>query len=122
MKITEEYLKEHPDHIFIFGDNLLHKGTGGAASSRNKLNTYGFITKKYPSMETRSFFTSYEYIDTYNHEICLLKAFIQSNPNKTFLVSKLGGGLANRFHIFERVIEPRMKKDLKGYENVKFLW
>ena len=44
--ITQKYLREHSNEIFVFGDNILRKGHGGAAALRNEPNTYGFITKK----------------------------------------------------------------------------
>jgi len=47
--MTKEYLRAHPEVIFVFGDNLIHRGKGGAAKLRDEPNTYGFITKKYPN-------------------------------------------------------------------------
>jgi len=46
MIITAQYLKENPDHIFVFGDNTVRKGFGGAAKFRDFPNTYGFVTLK----------------------------------------------------------------------------
>jgi hypothetical protein len=46
--IAREYLRSHPDHVFVFGDNLLGRGLGGAAALRREPNTFGFITKKRP--------------------------------------------------------------------------
>ncbi|MFW6247319.1 MAG: hypothetical protein ACOC22_04075 [bacterium] len=60
--ITRKYLKENPEHIFVFGDNLLRKGYGGAAKLRDLPNTYGFITKKYPDNKDESFYTPDEYM------------------------------------------------------------
>lgn len=47
---------------------------------------------------------------------------IKNNSDKLFLISKVGAGLANRYGIFEDVIEKNIKKDLESFRNVKFLW
>ena len=122
MEITAKYLKSCPDRIFVFGDNTLRKGKGGAASLRDISNTYGFITKKFPDCRDVSFYKPDEYLLVYEEEIAKLKKAIESSPSKKFLISKLGSGLANRFKIFEGIIEPKIKQDLKDYNNVTFLW
>ena len=126
MKITKKYLQEHPDHIFVFGDNLLRLGYGGAAELRDEPNTYGFLTKKYPDNRESSFYAPIEYEGVYEREIRSLRAYIlffkAASPEKTFLISNLGSGLANKYKIFEKIIEPRIKKDLADFKNVKFLW
>jgi len=120
--ITREYLRENRNHIFVFGDNLLRKGKGGAAVLRDEPNTYGFITKKFPDMKTESFYNIDEYRNIYRDEISKLIHYINMNENKLFLISKLGSGLANKFYIFNEIIEPNIKRDLNKLENVKFLW
>jgi len=121
-KITKEYLRKHPDHIFVFGDNFQRMGYGGAASLRDEPNTYGFITKKYPDYDNGSYYTVDEYKLTYITEIIRLKYEIKKKTDKIFLISKLGAGLANKYHIFEKIIEPNIKKDLLEFKNVRFLW
>ena len=120
--ITEEYLRSHPNEVFVFGDNLLHLGLGGAAALRNVPNTYGFLTKRYPDSVDSSFYSIEDYIGVYNTEIARLKHAMKSLPNIIFLISKLGAGLANRYHIFEEIIEPNIKDDLKEFKKVVFLW
>lgn len=120
--ITREYLKNNSDKIFVFGDNTIRKGTGGAAKLRYCENTYGFLTKKFPNNSDDSFYKLDEYLEIYLIEIEKLKKKIKDNPDKTFLISKLGAGLANRYKIFENIIDPRIKRDLKDYPNVEFLW
>lgn len=119
--ITEEYLDNNPSCIFVFGDNLIRKGTGGAAKLRHHPQTYGFITKKYPNNASDSFFNVPEYRQVFETELAKLVHNIIENPNKVFLISKLGGGLANKYRIFEEVIQPGLQC-LKKYSNVKFLW
>lgn len=46
--ITRDYLRKNIDHIFVYGDNTLHKGNKGAAILSNEPNTHGFVTKKFP--------------------------------------------------------------------------
>ncbi len=120
--INKEYLINHPNSIFVFGDNTLRKGKGGAASLRDLPNTYGFITKKYPDNKDSSFYKLDEYLFIYCQEIKYLIEYITSNKNKIFLISKIGSGLANRYNIFENIIEPSIKKDLKDFKNIEFLW
>ena len=120
--ITAEYLKEHPNHIFVFGDNTLRIGKGGAAILRDIPNTYGFITKRYPNTDNKSYYTVKEYESLYRVELEFLEYEIVNNPDKVYLISKLGAGLANRYGIFEQVIEPTIKQALQEYPNVEFLW
>jgi hypothetical protein len=114
-------LTENPNWVFVFGDNTLRRGLGGAAKLRYHPQSYGFITKKFPSYTPDSFYTPEEYITVYKQEITKLLTRIQQEPTKHFLISKLGAGLANRHLIFEKVIEPNIKKDLAA-ENITFLW
>jgi len=120
--ITKEYLQNHRNEIFVFGDNMLSIGHGGAAQLRDEPNTYGFITKRYPDGLDTSFFKPNEYEQIYKLQINQLLNEIKLKENKTFLISKLGAGLANKYKIFEKIIEPNIKNDLKNYKNIEFLW
>ena len=120
--ITRRYLREHPDHVFVFGDNLLRKGNAGAAYLRTAPNVYGFITKKFPGRRDVDYYEPHEYVDTYKQEIVKLRFEVQRNPDKTYLISRLGSGLANKHGIFEAIIEPNIKEDLEEFENVRFIW
>jgi len=106
LKVTEEILREHPNWIFVYGDNLLHKGTGGAAALRHLPNTYGFVTKKQPRREDRDPFKVDEYWPIFNLEVRKFEKFVKNSPDDTvFLVSKIGSGLADRYDIWEHVIQ-----------------
>jgi hypothetical protein len=120
--ITEEYLIENPNHIFVFGDNEKRYGTGGAAKLRHLPNTYGFITKKAPTYNKKDFYIPSEYLLVYFNEMALLRQEIRKNPDKKYLISKIGGGIANKNKIFEIVILPRIRQDLQEFENVEFLF
>ena len=119
--ITREYLREHPSEIFVFGDNTARTGTGGAAALRDEPNTYGFITKKFPTNWNSSFYTPEIYERIFRGELSRLKFEITGNPDKTYLISKLGAGLANRFNIWEKVIRDGLR-ELEKYPNVRFLY
>lgn len=120
MKITKSYLRQNPNHIFVFGDNLQRKGKGGAATLRDEPNTCGFITKKAPNNSSGSFYKPEEYKQKFETELRRLIKHIESNPDKTYLISKLGAGLANKYNIREKVIEPELTR-LEVYDNVVFL-
>lgn len=122
INIDEKYLRDNPYHVFVFGDNLKRTGKGGAARLRDFDNSYGFITKKSPDNEDESFYTIEEYKDVYNYEIEILMKTIENNPDYTYLISKVGSKLANKYGIFEAIIEPDIKNRLSIYRNVKFLW
>ena len=121
-KITQEYLQTHNFTVFVFGDNLLRIGTGGAAKLRSLPNTHGFITKKKPTNDDDAFFAPEEYLPVFEEEIKRLKEYVKSLPNTQFLISKVGAGLANKYHIFEEVIRDRMVKEFTDFDNVYFLW
>lgn len=122
--IDEKYLKENPNHIFVFGDNLLRVGMGGAAKLRHMPNTYGFITKKTPSHDDKAYFRpDDEYSKVLNVEIKKLLKEIGENPNKTYLISKLGSKLANKYQIFEKMIKGYLIKIHNAkIKNIKFLF
>jgi len=121
IKINRRFLDNNPSCIFIFGDNLERRGTAGAAALRYHPQAYGFITKKSPSNLDRAFFKPDEYLPVFKEELKKLCFFIERQPEKRFLVSAIGSGLANLFNIWEKVILPKIV-DLKKYKNVCFLW
>jgi len=60
--ITRAFVREHRDHIFLFGDNLARRGLGGqAAAMRDESNVVGIPTKKLPSNRENAFFTDAEF-------------------------------------------------------------
>lgn len=115
--VTAKFLRENPNVVFVFGDNLVRKGKGGAAKLRDEPNTYGFVTKKYPNNEDGSFFRPLEYEELFWAELMLLSVEIEKHHERTYLISKLGAGLANKYCIYEKVIEPGLKK-LELFDNV----
>jgi len=60
--ITRSFVREHRDHIFLFGDNLARRGFGGqAAQMRSEPNAIGIPTKKLPRSTEGAFFTDAEF-------------------------------------------------------------
>lgn len=122
INITEKFLNEDKNSYFVFGDNLIAKGYGGAASLRDHPQAIGFVTKKYPDNRDSSFYDAYEYEDVFFKQLNALKTLISNNPNKKYYISQLGGGLANRYNIWEKLIRENLIKELNHFENVVFCW
>lgn len=122
MHVTDDFLDANPNIIFVFGDNLKRTGHGGAAALRDHKNAYGFITKKSPDNRDSSFYRPDEYAEVYADEIIKLKDMIRVSPGKIWYISKLGAGLANKYFIFEEIIQKYIKADLAGFPGVIFLW
>jgi len=120
MNITADLLNKNPNWIFVFGDNTHRRGLGGAAKLRYHPQSYGFITKKKPDYQDSSFYTVEEYKEIFLKEMEKLMALIVANPNKIFMVSKLGAGLANKYGIYEAIIQKGLEFLLK-YSNVNLL-
>ena len=51
----------NPASLYLFGDNDIGHGMGGQAIIRNCKNSMGIPTKKYPSYDTKSYYTDAEY-------------------------------------------------------------
>jgi len=122
IEITEKFLQLNPNAYFVFGDNLERRGLGGAAALRHNPHALGFITKKFPDNKDNSFYDVTDYHDVFFEEINKLKRIIKSKPDKTFYISKLGSGLANRYHIWEKLIRKNLVKTFENFDNVIFCW
>jgi hypothetical protein len=120
--ITEEFLDSNPSAYFIFGDNLIHEGCGGAAALRYHPHAIGFITKKFPDNRDESFYRPEEYSPVFFEELEKLKKIIEKRPEKTFYISQLGGGLANKFYIWQKLIRHNLVRELDKFDNVVFCW
>lgn len=56
-RITRSMLREHPDTLFVFGDNMIERGLGGQAKEmRGEPNAVGIPTKMLPGMGFADFF------------------------------------------------------------------
>ena len=122
LKITQEFLDNAPNAYFVFGDNLERWGHGGAAKLRDHPHAIGFITKKFPDNKDESFYKPEEYSPVFFEELEKLKRIIQKRPDKIFYISQLGGGLANRYKIWEKLIRHNLVRSLTDLDNVVFCW
>jgi len=120
--ITHEFLDRDSNAYVIFGDNLIKKGFGGAAKLRDHPHAIGFITKKYPDNKDESFYRPEEYSPVFFEELEKLKVMIKRKPDKTFYITQLGGGLANKFRIWQTLIHHNLVMSLEKFENVVFCW
>lgn len=120
--VTEEFLNKNPSAFFVFGDNLEHKGTGGAAALRHHPRAIGFVTKKAPTNNMGASFTADEYRKVFFKLLEQLKEHISKNPGRMFYISKLGAGLANKHRIWELIIKHNLIAELEVFDNVVFCW
>jgi hypothetical protein len=120
--ITHELLDSEPNSYVIFGDNLIHQGFGGAAKLRDHPHAIGFITKKFPDNRDDSFYKPEEYVPIFFEELEKLTKLVKNKPDKNFYITQLGGGLANKFYIWQKLIRHNLVRSLEPYSNVVFCW
>lgn len=118
--IDSAYLQTHRDHVFVYGAAWKARD-GGAAKLRSDPNTHPFITKREACNDETAFFELDDYQHYFEKEMVSLIDAIETYPNKTFIISKVGAGLANRHCIFEKIIQPQLPKLLEKYPNVWLL-
>ena len=62
--IMRDDLKNNPEVLYVFGDNLKRVGLGGQAKEmRGEPNAVGVATKKAPGMGDKDFFSDEEFLD-----------------------------------------------------------
>lgn len=120
--VTHELLDSEPNSYVIFGDNLIHQGFGGAAKLRDHPHAIGFITKKFPDNRDDSFYRPEEYVPIFFEELEKLTKLVKNKPDKNFYITQLGGGLANKFYIWQKLIRHNLVRSLEPYSNVVFCW
>lgn len=116
---TVPLLRQNPDKIFVFGDNLLRKGKGGQAVIRDEINSFGIVTKRKPTMELDAFFSDkIEELEAMTRD--LERLFILSMTNEVvFPVGGIGTGLA-KLKEFSPLIWTELNRLLEfyfGYKN-----
>lgn len=61
--ITRQDLKNNPDTLYVFGDNIVEKGFGGQAKEmRGEPNAIGIPTKMHPGNYPDDFFSNKDYM------------------------------------------------------------
>jgi hypothetical protein len=97
--ITRDKVKDNPDVLYLFGDNLLRKGLGGQAKEmRGEENALGIVSKKYPSNNISSFYTDedfYSWLGVFSEDIKNLAEKINSGKYKALVIPPIGVGLAD---------------------------
>jgi hypothetical protein len=92
-KITPETCRQHGDKVFVFGDNLIHKGKAGQACIRDEPNSFGIPTKRLPSMSDNAFFSDkdeeFDIILT-----CLRELYRLSKTTEIVFPLEIGTGLS----------------------------
>jgi hypothetical protein len=98
-RITRKMMREFPDHLFVFGDNMLEQGMGGQAKEmRGEPNAVGIPTKFLPSYEPQAFFSDDDlHRVKYRIDDRVLKLFCHASDGGTVVWPEdgIGTGLAD---------------------------
>jgi hypothetical protein len=87
-------LRNHPDEVFVFGDNLVAKGKGGQAIIRDEPNAFGVPTKRLPTRAADAYFSDHP--DEIEAVVRALRELYKLGKSKTlvFPSAGIGTGLA----------------------------
>ena len=86
------------------------------------------ITKDFLDENTNSYFVfgdnleRWSYSPVFFEELDKLEKLIKKSPNKIFYISQLGGGLANKYNIWQKLIRHNLVNKLENFDNVVFCW
>ena len=92
---TPALLRNNPDKIYVFGDNMKRYGKRGQAIIRDEPNAFGVATKRYPSMDDWAFFS--DKYDEYEVVVRDLRELYTLGKEHTIVFPSawIGTGLAN---------------------------
>lgn len=97
--IKRQDLRDNPEWIYVFGDNLMRVGMGGqAAEMRGEPNAYGIPTKFAPGNNAEDFFNDLDYENIsmqYAEDFGYLESEIENGKTIVFPEDGLGTGLAD---------------------------
>ena len=99
--ITRDFVRNHPDFLFAFGDNLVKEGLGGQAREmRGEPNAVGIATKRSPSMNSDAFFSDSDIhnvivMGAIKDSFRILESHLLSGGVVVIPKNGVGGGLAN---------------------------
>lgn len=95
---TREYIREHPEWLFVFGDNYERKGLGGQAKAcRGEPNAIGWFTKKAPNNLPASYLSDLDFGDWLANcyeDYTLIVAALKAGKVVVFPEDGIGTGLA----------------------------
>ena len=100
-------VRENPECVFVFGDNILRTGRKGqAAAMRGEPNAIGVITKRHPSMEPGSFLTDtnknwHRVLD----DLCRIEEALQAGKTVYVPADGIGTGLAKMQEYAPRIFK-----------------
>lgn len=132
--ITREFVREHPDWVFVFGDNEERVGLGGQAKAmRGEPNAIGVATKKAAGHRPQDYWYDSDYnrqIDVVTKDfIPVMKALVQERT-VVFPKDGIGTGLAKLkenapntlqyIELFVRILEQYSASTSGGLENVEY--
>ena len=98
--ITREYVRAHPDVLFVFGDNMARRGMGGQAKAmRGEPNAIGVPTKWLPERTRGAYFVDHDVHNRLvNEEITAafgrIMEHVMNRKDVVFPEDGLGTGLA----------------------------
>ena len=91
--INRNFVRDHPNDIFIFGDNILRSGFGGQAKEmRGELNAVGVMTKRKPTMDSDAFLSDDNPTDMMNVATDLMRVMGYVNLGYQIYAPKKGLG------------------------------
>ena len=99
--VTREFVRSHPNFLFVFGDNLAKEGLGGQAREmRGEPNAVGIATKRSPSMNSDAFFSDSDIhnviiMGAIKDSFRILESHLLSGGVVVIPKNGVGGGLAN---------------------------
>lgn len=130
-RYTDADVKANPDKIYVFGDNIQRKGTGGQAQIRNNPNAFGIATKVSPTTDKDAYFYDEVTINgiktnMFDNNVSVIESDIsklkQASKEKTLVFPKdgLGTGLAKLKEKAPKTfayLSQRLKEEF-GFDNV----
>jgi hypothetical protein len=99
--ITRQMLRDEPNTLFVFGDNLAEYGLGGQAKEmRGEPNAVGIPTKRAPTMKANAFFDNSDAClaavkPTILARFSLLDYHLSKGGTVVFPEAGIGSGLAD---------------------------
>jgi hypothetical protein len=122
IRVTADLLNADPSAYFIFGDNAALQGTVGGSELRSHPRAIGFATKKAPGSKPSECFHANEYCKPFFAQLKQLSNIIKGNPHQKYYISRLGGGAANKYYIWQLLIKHNLEEEYGDCDNVIFCW